>query len=128
MPLSKTTNIAKQELTRVKHEIDAAGKPLGRVASEIAKLLIGKHKPTYAPHLDAGDSVFVRNAGRVALTGKKMQQKVHHHHTGYPGGLKTRSVKKMLENKPEEVIALAVKRMLPKNSLIAKRMKRLHFV
>ena len=97
--------------------VDADGQVLGRLASEIAKVLRGKNKPEYTPHVDTGDHVIVINAEKVLLTGRKPDQKVYRHHSGYPGGLKEVSFKRMLEKRPERVIELAIKGMLPKNSL-----------
>lgn len=97
--------------------IDAADKPLGRVASEVARILRGKHKPTFTPHVDTGDFVIVINAEKVVLTGKKLEQKVYAHHTGYPGGLKTMTYDKLMAEKPEFAIEKAVKGMLPHNIL-----------
>ena len=97
--------------------VDAEGVPLGRLATEIARILRGKHKPIYTPHLDTGDPVIVVNASKVALTGNKAEQKTYFRHSGYMGGEKHIPFKKMLENHPERVIELAVKGMLPKNTL-----------
>jgi len=97
--------------------IDAAGKPLGRVATEVARLLRGKHKPIFTPHADTGDHVVVVNASRVALTGKKADQKTYFRHSGYMGGERFIPFKKVLKTHPERVIELAVKGMLPKNAL-----------
>lgn len=97
--------------------VDAEGKTLGRLAAEVAKILRGKHKPTYTPHVDTGDHVIVINADKVALTGKKFTQKTYFRHSGYPGGTTFITAGKMLADKPERVIELAVKGMLPKNSL-----------
>jgi large subunit ribosomal protein L13 len=97
--------------------VDAAGKPLGRAASQIATILQGKNKPTYTPHVDVGDYVVVINAAKVALTGAKLDTKQYHHHTGWVGGLVTRSARDMLERKPGEVMRMAVKGMLPKSRL-----------
>jgi large subunit ribosomal protein L13 len=102
----------------VKHSwyvLDASGVPLGRLASEVAKILKGKHKPAYTPHLDLGDHVVVVNAERVRLTGRKREQKNYYRHSGYPGGLKVTPIADMLERKPEEVVRLAVKGMIPHN-------------
>lgn len=107
------------------HLVDAKGKTLGRLATRIAILLRGKHKPTYTPHVDAGDFVVVVNADQVALTGKKWQEKLYIYHTGYPGGLKTTSAEKMREKKPGRMITLAVQGMLPKNKLGRKMIKKL---
>ncbi|WP_026895011.1 50S ribosomal protein L13 [Clostridiisalibacter paucivorans] len=106
-----------QEIERKWYVIDAEGKTLGRLATEIAKLLRGKHKPIYTPHVDTGDYVIVLNAEKVSVTGKKAQQKLYRHHSLHPGGLKEVSFKRMISEKPERVIELAVKGMLPKNSL-----------
>ena len=105
--------------------VDAAGKTLGRLASEIAHRLKGKHKPTYAPHQDLGDHIVVINAERVRLTGNKMEQKVYRHHSGYPGGLKEIPIRALLQRRPTEVLREAVLGMLPKNKLRARRAKKL---
>ena len=97
--------------------VDANDKPLGRVASQVASLLRGKHKPIFTPHVDTGDFVVVINADKVKLTGAKLKDKYYYHHTGYPGGLKAVRAEKMFTEKPEEVFRLAVKRMLPRNAL-----------
>jgi large subunit ribosomal protein L13 len=97
--------------------VDAQGKVLGRMASEIAKILRGKNKPIFTPNADAGDFVIVINARGVKLTGKKLQKKVYYRHTEYPGGIRERTAEKMLEEKPEALVFLAVKGMLPKNRL-----------
>jgi large subunit ribosomal protein L13 len=97
--------------------VDAQGKTLGRLASEIATVLRGKNKPTFTPHVDAGDFVVVVNAEKVHLTGRKLDQKMYWKHTGYPGGIRGKSARKMLETKPDEVLRKAVKGMLPKNTL-----------
>ena len=107
----------KEEVTRNWYEIDAEGKILGKIATEIAVRLMGKHKPSYTPHVDGGDYVVVVNADKFAVTGKKMLDKKYYRHSGYPGGLKVRSLEEMLEKKPTEVIRKAVERMLPKNKL-----------
>ncbi len=105
--------------------IDATDQVLGRLASRIALLLMGKRKPEYTPHLDTGDFVVVVNAEKVRLTGKKLDQKMYYRHSGYPGGLKVRTARQMLQSHPERVIQLAVKRMLPKNRLGRRMLKRL---
>ena len=97
--------------------VDAEGKVVGRLATRIATILMGKHKPTYTPHIDTGDFVVVVNAGKVRLTGKKLDQKLYYRHSGYLGSMKTTSAAQMLENKPTEVLKLAVARMLPKTKL-----------
>lgn len=113
------------EIQRAKHEIDATGKAVGRIATEVATLLRGKNKPTFAPNIDGGDFVTVVNAKEVVFTGKKLAQKDFYHHTLYPGGLKTTSLKKVFENDPTDVIRRAVMGMLPKNKLRNDMMKRL---
>ncbi len=105
--------------------VDAEGKTLGRLATEIATVLRGKNKPTFTPHVDGGDFVVVVNAEKVVLTGKKLTQKFYRYHTGYVGGLKEISYKEMMEKKPEEVVSHAVSGMLPKNKLRDKMMTRL---
>lgn len=123
----RTTYIAKTaDVERKWYVVDAADKTLGRLASEIAAVLRGKNKPMYAPNIDTGDYVIVINAEKIAVTGKKLDQKVYRHHTGYIGGLKSITLKKQLETKPEEVIKHAVKGMLPKNALGRKMFKKLH--
>ncbi|MEK7615025.1 MAG: 50S ribosomal protein L13 [Patescibacteria group bacterium] len=114
-----------KELERDIHTIDAEGKTPGRLATYIAKVLIGKHKPTYTPNLDAGDHVQVINASKMKLTGKKVEQKVYHHHTTFASGLRTVSLKTLMSSRPSEVLVRAVSRMLPKNKLRNERMKRL---
>lgn len=97
--------------------VDADGQTLGRMAAEIASRLRGKHKPEYTPHVDTGDFIVVVNAEKVRVTGNKTKNKMYHHHTGYPGGLKTFSFEKLLERSPERVLKLAVKGMLPRTPL-----------
>ena len=97
--------------------VDAENQVLGRMASRIASILKGKHKPMYSPHQDVGDFVVVVNAEKIRVTGNKLSDKVYHHHTGYPGGQKTTTLQQMLQKHPDRVIELAVKRMLPKNVL-----------
>ena len=99
------------------HVVDAEGKVLGRLASEVAQILRGKHKPSFTPHVDGGDFVIVVNARAVRLTGKKPEQKVYYRHTEYPGGIRSTTAARMLTDKPENLIRLAVKNMLPKNRL-----------
>ena len=113
----KTYQAKKGEVERQWYLVNAEGKVLGRLAAELVKILKGKNKPTYTPHLDTGDFVIVINAGKVALTGKKMKDKIYYHHTGYPGGIKEINAEKLLAKKPTEMIRMAVKGMLPKNSL-----------
>ena len=105
--------------------VDATGQTLGRLATQIADVLRGKRKPTYTPHIDTGDFVVVINAEKIAVTGNKRADKLYHRHSGYPGGLKTRTLGEMLERRPEEVIRLAVKGMLPRNRLARKQITKL---
>lgn len=113
------------EVQRKWYLIDAQGKTLGRLSTEIAKLLRGKHKVTFTPHVDGGDYVVVVNADKIEVTGKKRDNKVYRHHTGYIGNLKEINFKKLQEKNPEEIIRLSVRGMLPKNKLRAPMMKRL---
>src|SRR4030043_1700023 len=121
----KTYQAKKEELEHQWYVVDAEGKILGRLATKVADLLRGKTKPTYTPHLDTGDFVVVVNAGKVALTGKKMKDKIYYHYTGYPGGIKEISAEKLLAKKPTEMIRIAVKGMLPKNSLGRQMLRKL---
>ena len=105
--------------------VDAQGKILGRMATEIARVLRGKHKPVFTPNVDAGDFVIVVNARGVKLSGKKLDEKVYYRHTEYPGGIRERTAAKMLAEKPEELVRLAVKGMLPKNRLSRKLVTKL---
>jgi len=114
-----------QRVTRSWFVVDAEGKSLGRLASDVAWLLGGKHKVDYTPHVDGGDFVIVVNADRVVLTGNKLQQKYHRTHSGYPGGLKEVQYKMLMEKRPEQAVMLAVKGMLPKNSIGRRGLKRL---
>jgi large subunit ribosomal protein L13 len=121
----KTFQAKQGEINRDWYLVDAHAKILGRLASEIAHRLRGKHKPTYTPHTDTGDFVIVVNAGEVLLTGKKLTDKVYYSHSGYPGGIKATTAGKMLQTKPEEVLRAAVKGMLPKNTLGRAMLKKL---
>ena len=107
----------KETVERKWYVIDAEGKPLGRVASKAAYILRGKNKPTYTPHIDCGDYVIIINASKVLLTGNKLEDKKYYNHSGYPGGLRTRTAKEMIEKYPEEMMERAIKGMLPKNRL-----------
>lgn len=107
----------KDEIERKWYVIDAEGKVLGRLASQIAKIITGKNKPIYSPSVDTGDYVIVVNADKVLLTGKKLEQKYYRYHTGYPGGLKEIQYKTLMKTKPEKAIIKAVSGMLPKNTL-----------
>ena len=106
--------------------IDAEGMVLGRLATEVARLLRGKHKPTYTPFLDTGDNVIVINASKVVLTGKKLDEKKYRHHSGFPGGLREVDYRTMMAKNPEKAVELAVKGMLPKNSLGRQMFRKLH--
>ncbi|MBE5820833.1 MAG: 50S ribosomal protein L13 [Clostridiales bacterium] len=114
---NKTYTAKLSEIERKWYIIDASNKPLGRVAAEAAKLLRGKHKPTFTPNLDTGDHVIILNCKEVILTGKKLDQKIYRHHTGYVGNMKETSARSMLDKNPEKAMMLAIKGMLPKNSL-----------
>ena len=120
-----TYSVKKNEIESKWYIIDAANKPLGRVATEAAKLLRGKHKPTFTPNIDVGDHVIILNCNQVILTGNKLNEKVYRHHSGYIGGMKETSAKDMLEKHPEKAMMLAVKGMLPHNSLGAVQLKKL---
>ena len=120
-----TYSIKKNEIKRKWYLIDAANKPLGRVASEAAILLRGKHKPTYTPNIDVGDHVIVINCKDAVLTGRKLDQKVYRKHSEYIGGMKEISARVMMENKPEEAMYIAIKGMLPHNSLGRQMIKKL---
>lgn len=123
----RTTYMAKpQEIERKWYVVDAAGQTLGRLASQVAAILKGKHKPSYTPHVDTGDHVIIINAADIKLTGNKLKDKKYYRHSGYPGGLKERTAEQMLEKSPEKVLELAVKGMLPKNSLGRQMFKKLH--
>lgn len=122
---NKTTWIDPKTVERRWWVVNAEGKILGRLASEIARILVGKHKPQWQPNLDIGDFVIVVNAEKVKLTGKKLDQKFHYRHSGRIGNLKAYSYRWMLENRPERIVELAVSKMLPKNRLRARMLKRL---
>ncbi len=119
-----TYSLKKNEIERKWYIIDAAGKPLGRVATEAAKLLRGKHKPTYTPNMDNGDHVIILNCKDVILTGKKLDQKIYRHHSGYIGGMKETPARVMMDKNPEKAMMLAVKGMLPHNSLGRQMLKK----
>ena len=106
--------------------VDAEGETLGRLASEVAKVLRGKNKPTFTPHIDTGDYVIVVNAAKIAVTGKKLDQKIYYHHSDYVGGMKETTLREMLAKKPEKVIELAIKGMLPKGPLGRQMITKLH--
>jgi large subunit ribosomal protein L13 len=117
MKQMKTFSLSAKEIEKDWQVIDADGQTLGRLASEVARLLMGKHKPTYSPHLDMGDFVVIVNADKVRVTGKKLDDKIYYRHTGYMGGLKETVLSEMLEKQPRRVIELAVRGMLPRNRL-----------
>lgn len=121
----KTAFVKKEETNRNWYIADANGQTLGRFASRIAKILMGKHKPTYTPNVDNGDFVVVINAEKIRVTGKKLTDKVYYHHTGYMGNLKAETLKERLDKEPEEVIIDAVWGMIPKNRLGRKIIKKL---
>lgn len=123
----RTTFIAKKaEIERKWYVVDAEGQTLGRLASQVAAVLKGKNKPVYTPHLDTGDYVIVINADKIAVTGKKLDQKLYRKHSEYTGGFKETTLKEMMQKKPEQVIKHAVKGMLPKNTLGKDMLKKLH--
>ena len=123
----KTFSAKAEEVSRDWFVVDADGKTLGRLASEIAHRLRGKHKPSYTPHVDCGDHVIVINAGKVKFTGNKTKNKIYYKHTGYPGGLQERTAEKVLEGQfPERVLEKAVERMIPKGPLGFAQMRNLH--
>ena len=119
-----TYSLKKSEIESKWYIIDAANKPLGRVASEAAKLLRGKHKPTYTPNIDNGDHVIILNCNDIVLTGHKLDQKIYRHHSGYIGGMKETTAREMLAKSPEKMMMLAIKGMLPKNSLGRQMLKK----
>jgi large subunit ribosomal protein L13 len=121
----KTYSAKKEDIKQEWFLVDAQDKVLGRIATQIANILRGKNKPVFTPYADAGDFVIVTNADKIRLTGKKLENKCYYRHSGYPGGLKTRTAQEILNKKPEELIELAVKGMLPKNRLGRKLIKKL---
>ena len=121
----KTYSAKAGEITREWYLVDAEGKTLGRLATQIADRLRGKGKPQYTPHVDTGDFVIVVNAEKIAVTGKKMEDKMYYRHTGYPGGLKTRTLREQLDRRPTEVLRKAVKGMLPRNKLARQQITKL---
>ncbi len=121
----KTFVAKEQDITRQWYLVDAKDKVLGRLATNVAIRLRGKHKPIFAPHVDTGDFVVVVNADKVRLTGRKWDKKIYYRHTGYTGGLKQISAKKLREKRPEDILRFAVKGMLPKNSLGRRQLKKL---
>jgi large subunit ribosomal protein L13 len=121
----KTYSAKPREIEQGWYLVDAESRTLGRLATEIADLLRGKGKPQYTPHVDTGDFVVVVNAEKIHVTGKKLEQKIYYRHSGYPGGLRERTLAEQLARRPEEVIRKAVKGMLPKNRLAAAQLKKL---
>ncbi len=117
MKQMKTYSLKAKEIDKGWHVIDATGQTLGRLASRVAHLLMGKHKPTYSPHLDMGDFVVVVNAEKIRVTGKKLTDKIYYRHTGYMGGIKETVLKDLLARRPGRVMELAVRGMLPRNRL-----------
>lgn len=121
----KTAFAKKTEVTKKWYVVDADGMVVGRLASRVASVLRGKHKPIYTPHVDTGDYVIVVNAEKVRFTGNKLEKKVYYHHTGYPGGIKKEMAKDIMKTSPERIIISAVRGMLPKNSLGRRQLKKL---
>jgi len=124
--MNKTYTPSQKELKPTWHLIDADNKVLGRIAADISSILIGKNKPTYTPNINVGDKVVVINAEKVAVTGTKLKNKIYHRVTGYPGGVRSESLEKLLNRRPTEVIKKAVFGMLPKNKLRQERMNNLY--
>ena len=121
----KTVSVREQDVQRDWYVIDAQGQTLGRVATHVATLLRGKHKPIYTPHVDCGDYVVVVNADKIHVTGKKMTQKIYYRHSGYPGGLKQVTLRDQLQKFPDRIVEKAVRGMLPKNRLGRRMFKKL---
>ena len=121
----KTVSAKKESVTREWYVVDATGKTLGRLSTEIANRLRGKHKPEFTPHVDTGDYIVVVNAEKVKVTGNKTTDKVYHHHTGYPGGIKSITFDQLIDKAPERIIEKAVKGMMPKNKLSRSMMTKL---
>jgi large subunit ribosomal protein L13 len=115
-----------QNIERNWYVVDAEGQTLGRLASEVASILRGKHKPTFTPNVDTGDHVIIINASKIHLTGNKINDKIYYRHTNHPGGLKQRTANEMRTNYPEQMLELAIKGMLPKNTLGRQMFKKLH--
>ena len=122
----KTYMANPDKIERKWYVVDAEGQTLGRLAAEVAKVLRGKNKPEFTPHIDTGDNVIVINAEKIKVTGKKLDQKVYYHHSDYVGGMKETTLREMMATKPEQVIELAVKGMLPKGPLGRTMIKKLH--
>ena len=124
--MRQTTMANAATIERKWYVVDAAGQTLGRLASEVATVLRGKNKPTYTPHVDTGDYVIIVNAEKIKVTGKKLDQKIYYHHSDYVGGMKETTLREMLAKKPEKVVELAVKGMLPKGPLGREMFTKLH--
>ena len=122
----KTFMASPATIERKWYVVDAEGQTLGRLASEVAKVLRGNNKPIYTPHVDCGDYVVIVNADKIVVTGKKLDQKIYYHHSGWVGGLKETTLREMLQKKPEQVVELAVKGMLPKGTLGRQMYTKLH--
>ena len=122
----KTYMASPADIERKWYVVDATGYTLGRLSSEVAKILRGKNKPQFTPHIDTGDYVIVTNADKIKVTGKKLEQKIYYHHSDYVGGMKETTLAEMMDKKPEKVIELAVKGMLPKGPLGKGMIKKLH--
>lgn len=125
MKTMKTFFLKEREIQRKVHLVDAQGKILGRLATQVALILMGKHRPEYTPFLDCGDQVIVINAAQIRVTGKKTEQKTYSRYTGYPGGLRLKTLKVLLEEKPEEVVYEAIRKMLPHTKLGDKMIRHL---
>lgn len=123
--MSKTFMANAQNVERKWYLVDATDLVLGRLSTEVAAILRGKHKPTFTPHVDCGDYVIIVNAEKIALTGNKLQDKMYYRHSGYPGGLKQRNAKTLLDNQPEKILEKAIRGMLPKNKLGAAMYRKL---
>jgi large subunit ribosomal protein L13 len=121
----KTYSAKPGEIERLWYVVDAESKTLGRLATQIAEVLRGKRKAAYTPHVDTGDFVIVVNAEKIHVTGQKLDQKIYYHHSGYPGGLRERTLREQLARRPEEVLRMAVKGMLPKNRLASAQLRKL---
>jgi large subunit ribosomal protein L13 len=122
----KTYSAKPDDIQKEWYIVDAEGQTVGRLAVQIANVLRGKHKPTYTPHIDSGDNVIIINAEKVVVSGKKFEQKLYRHHTGYIGGLKTFTFRQMMDRKPERIMEIAVRGMLPHNRLGRQQIKKLH--
>ena len=122
----KTFMASPATIDRKWYVVDAEGQTLGRLASEVAKVLRGKNKPIFTPHMDTGDFVIIVNADKVKVTGRKLDQKIYYHHSDYVGGMKETTLREMMAKKPEKVVELAVKGMLPKGPLGRQMLKKLH--